>query len=413
MRRVAVRTAVVVAMAALWACGGDDAAGAGDVQGADAGVGADGVVLTDVAAGTDAPTGGVDSGEADGAATQDGGADVDDGGIASDSVDGGADAVDGGPGAADGGADAADGGADATDGGADAADGGQDLDAAAPDATGVDATDAGDAQDAGDAAGDASGPSCVPPLCEDGDPCTTDACVDGACTHAPISCDDGDPCTADDCESGACTHVLTPVTCPTPCPDAMALVPVGDASACVDRWEASRADASATGTGINDDLPPTARPGVYPWTKLGQVAAGAACAAAGKRLCTFEELGAACGGPEELLYPWGSAYDATKCNGYASGLAKMAPTGSFAGCASAGGVYDLSGNVQEWTATVSDKGNTCVFGGDYFPGSLSAEENEDSESCDPALFQCIAYADPTVVYTNLGFRCCADPGGAQ
>ena len=44
--------------------------------------------------------------------------------------------------------------------------------------------------------------------CGDLDPCTTDGCVSGNCTHAPASsgaCDDGDPCTVGDaCSSGTC-----------------------------------------------------------------------------------------------------------------------------------------------------------------------------------------------------------------
>jgi hypothetical protein len=48
--------------------------------------------------------------------------------------------------------------------------------------------------------------------CADGDACTTDSCVSGACTHVPASgtaCDDGDPCTVGDaCAAGACAGWL-------------------------------------------------------------------------------------------------------------------------------------------------------------------------------------------------------------
>ena len=44
--------------------------------------------------------------------------------------------------------------------------------------------------------------------CDDGEPCTTDFCVDGVCYHQPlnaVSCDDGDLCTIGDlCISGEC-----------------------------------------------------------------------------------------------------------------------------------------------------------------------------------------------------------------
>ena len=43
--------------------------------------------------------------------------------------------------------------------------------------------------------------------CNDGNPCTMDACSGGVCTHAPAagSCDDGNPCTTSDaCSGGTC-----------------------------------------------------------------------------------------------------------------------------------------------------------------------------------------------------------------
>lgn len=50
-------------------------------------------------------------------------------------------------------------------------------------------------------------PACsVPGECDDGDPCTTDTCVDNACVNTPIDCDDGDPCTNDSCVNGVCIH---------------------------------------------------------------------------------------------------------------------------------------------------------------------------------------------------------------
>ncbi len=47
------------------------------------------------------------------------------------------------------------------------------------------------------------------PLCEDGNPCTADACQAAQCAHLPddsAACDDGNPCTAGDyCQGGWCT----------------------------------------------------------------------------------------------------------------------------------------------------------------------------------------------------------------
>jgi hypothetical protein len=47
--------------------------------------------------------------------------------------------------------------------------------------------------------------------CDDGDGCTTDACVSGACSSTPIDCNDGDACTTDSCTAGACAHA--PLDC--------------------------------------------------------------------------------------------------------------------------------------------------------------------------------------------------------
>jgi hypothetical protein len=56
--------------------------------------------------------------------------------------------------------------------------------------------------------------------CNDGNACTADACVNGACTASPIpgcgpcttdgDCNDGDACTADACVAGTCGHTAIP-----------------------------------------------------------------------------------------------------------------------------------------------------------------------------------------------------------
>lgn len=56
-------------------------------------------------------------------------------------------------------------------------------------------------------------PSCTMATdCDDGDACTTDACVSNVCSVTAIqSCDDGDACTTDTCRAGTCTSV--PLVC--------------------------------------------------------------------------------------------------------------------------------------------------------------------------------------------------------
>jgi len=69
-------------------------------------------------------------------------------------------------------------------------------------------------------------PACTEnPDCDDGVPCTEDACVDGACVHdfssgccsINLDCDDFDACTIDMCAEGACEYsqVADPLCCNT------------------------------------------------------------------------------------------------------------------------------------------------------------------------------------------------------
>ncbi|HEY2514048.1 MAG TPA: hypothetical protein VGI39_24445 [Polyangiaceae bacterium] len=81
----------------------------------------------------------------------------------------------------------------------------------------ADAADVGDAEDASD--GDAAdATTCDPTECDDGNPCTVDACnPDGTCAHAAASnglaCDDGNACTPiDSCQAGVCTGA-SPIVC--------------------------------------------------------------------------------------------------------------------------------------------------------------------------------------------------------
>lgn len=87
--------------------------------------------------------------------------------------------------------------------------------------------DAGtDAASSGDGGGSPDGGSaCEPPGCDDGDPCTDDACIAGACSHAPNTapCDDGMFCNgADTCGGGSCSvHAGDPCSGGAVCDEGM------------------------------------------------------------------------------------------------------------------------------------------------------------------------------------------------
>ena len=61
--------------------------------------------------------------------------------------------------------------------------------------------------------GDVLGECCaLDSICEDGNACTANFCVDNACTSEPVDCDDGDPCTNDSCDPGV-GCINEPVAC--------------------------------------------------------------------------------------------------------------------------------------------------------------------------------------------------------
>jgi formylglycine-generating enzyme required for sulfatase activity len=179
-------------------------------------------------------------------------------------------------------------------------------------------------------------------------------------------------------------------------------------------YEASRPGATADVAGL--DLVPDdgvqafvearscSRPGVRPWSDVTWAEAEVACRAAGARLCRRDEWTLACGGPEGRPFPYGASYDGGACNGGAHDADPAAPgdqdaplpAGALAAC-EAGGVFDLSGNLKEWTDDLVD-GQRPVRGGGYasnVPEGLACGQLGDLK---PAELRS----------ANIGFRCCRD-----
>ncbi len=126
--------------------------------------------------------------------------------------------------------------------------------------------------------------------------------------------------------------------------------------------------------------------------------ASAACKKRGKRLCTEEEWEKACKGPGALRYPYGSVWDAARCNTEnEEGVDReVAPSGEFRTCRSGYSVFDMSGNVAEWTASKSGSGYVVKGGASDRPGY--------DGRCAARRIQA-----PGLAKDNVGFRCCADP----
>jgi Sulfatase-modifying factor enzyme 1/Putative metal-binding motif len=172
----------------------------------------------------------------------------------------------------------------------------------------------------------------------------------------------------------------------------------------IDVYEASRPDATDTTPGT-DETHRCGAPDRVPWTNASFDEAEEACIASGKRLCHITELEEACEGAANDTYPYGNAYAGGTCNGLDAPGSAAAPTGSFMSCFSDDGVYDLSGNVAEWSDT--KQGSTTgspaydimsLHGGSYLTpqNGLTCKFDFDVMSTNAVL-------------PSLGFRCCKDP----
>lgn len=146
--------------------------------------------------------------------------------------------------------------------------------------------------------------------------------------------------------------------------------------------------------------------------------AEALCKKGGKRLCNENEWTFACEGEEVRPYPYGFTRDTTACvidrswRPFTEGalsprdgvkakeeldrLWQGEPSGSRAACKSPFGVYDLTGNVDEWTRNVRSTGYASVLKGGYW-GPVRAR-------CRPATR---AHNEDFVAYQQ-SFRCCAE-----
>lgn len=134
-------------------------------------------------------------------------------------------------------------------------------------------------------------------------------------------------------------------------------------------------------------------PGQAPMRDVTRVDAERLCQEAGKRLCTADEWERACKGPRSLVYSYGDAFDPEFCG---KGIEDAYTSGARELCRSEFNVFDLSGNLREWTATETKPGRAAVKGGrngSPDKGTRCAYSEEESST----------YSDK-----SLTFRCCRD-----
>ena len=224
---------------------------------------------------------------------------------------------------------------------------------------------------------------------------------------------------------GALAPLRTGVTCAAD----MALVA---GRVCVDRHEGSLVERLPSGElrdhpAHESPLPghvylARSKAGVLPQAYISAGTALAACTSSGKRLCAPVEWRAACGGSEGFAYPYGPTRKPGICHDtgvapmlvyHADSMKKgwgdtelndprlnqhentLAKTGAFPGCVNDYGLFDMVGNLHEWT---SDPNGT-------FQGGFWLDTAQHGDGC---AYRTIAHPFNYHDYST-GFRCCADP----
>jgi formylglycine-generating enzyme len=160
------------------------------------------------------------------------------------------------------------------------------------------------------------------------------------------------------------------------------------------------------------------RRGAYPRIAVSWRQAVAICGGDRKRLCTEDEWTFACEGTEAEPYPYGYERDPDACVidrpwiepherllraagspemiGEVDRLWQGAASGASPRCRSSFGVYDMTGNVDEWTRSTRSGGYRSILKGGYW-GPVRTR-------CRPSTR---AHGEEYSYYQQ-GFRCCSD-----
>jgi protein-disulfide isomerase/uncharacterized membrane protein len=178
-------------------------------------------------------------------------------------------------------------------------------------------------------------------------------------------------------------------------------VAFGDLGFKIDTFEASIKDGAAVSAKHE-----------IPALRVSWVEAKAACEKAGKRMCTEEEWVSACQNAraiddnqngefaddmiEGTAYPYGDFHDDKRCwDDRDDATERPVYTGELPGCATPTGIYDLTGNAEEWVGATPE--TAVLLGGAFDTADDHARCYRRNDTFGAG------YASP-----RTGFRCCSN-----